>query len=175
MLRQFSLLAQRNFAPLFVSNLTGTINDNLFKTALMIMASYGLFHSQPEQAAVLGVAATALFTLPFLVFAGVAGELADSVDRVVILRLVKLMELVILSVAVVGFATSSAPLLLGALFCLGVHSSVFVAVKFAVLPGAVRREELMAASSLMEAGGFIAILVGQALAGLGSGSVPSGA
>jgi len=106
MLRQFSLLAQRNFAPLFVSNLTGTINDNLFKTALMIMASYGLFHSQPEQAAVLGVAATALFTLPFLVFAGVAGELADSVDRVVILRLVKLMELVILSVAVVGFATS---------------------------------------------------------------------
>ena len=171
MLSQFRLLAQKNFAPLFVSNLTGTINDNLFKTALMIMASYGLFHSQPEQAAVLGVAATALFTLPFLLFAGVAGELADRVDRVVILRLVKLMELVILSVAVVGFATSSAPLLLGALFFLGVHSSVFVAVKFAILPGAVRKEELMAASSLMEAGGFIAILIGQALAGLVSPAV----
>ena len=171
MLRQFNLLAQKSFAPLFVSNLTGTINDNLFKTALMIMASYGLFHAQPDQAAVLGVAATALFTLPFLLFAGLAGELADRVDRVVILRLVKLMELVILSLAVVGFATSSAPLLLGALFCLGVHSSVFVAVKFAILPGAVRQEELMAASSLMEAGGFIAILVGQALAGLVSPEV----
>ncbi len=162
----FSLLTHQKFAPLFVTNLTGTLNDNLFKTALMILASYGLIHAAHGNAAVLGVAATALFTLPFLLFAGLAGEIADSIDRVVILRWVKAMELVILTVALAGFATASVPLLLGALFLLGVHSSLFVAVKFAILPGAVKQDELLAASSLMEAGGFIAILVGQALAGL---------
>ena len=39
----FALLTKVRFAPLFATNLLGTFNDNLFKTGLLMMASYGIF------------------------------------------------------------------------------------------------------------------------------------
>jgi acyl-[acyl-carrier-protein]-phospholipid O-acyltransferase / long-chain-fatty-acid--[acyl-carrier-protein] ligase len=162
----FQLLTKVRFLPLFVTNLLGTFNDNLFKTSLLMMASYGIFRAEPQKAAMLAAVAAGLFALPFFLVSAVAGQVADAFERGRLVRLVKLAEAAIMALGLAGFAAHSIGLLLGALFLMGVHSAVFGPVKYAILPAHLREGELLAGVGLMEAGGYLAILGGQLLAGL---------
>ena len=166
MASSFALLTKLRFAPLFATNLLGTFNDNLFKTGLLVLASYGLYRTAPEQAAVMGAAATGLFVLPFFLFSALAGQLADAMERGRLVRLVKAAEVAIMTLGLVGFLTASPILLLAALFLMGVHSAVYGPLKYAILPLHLREGELLGGVGLMEAGGYLAILGGQLLAGL---------
>jgi MFS family permease len=103
---------------------------------------------------------------PFFLFSALAGELADRFDRAVMVRLVKIAEVAIMALGLVGFSLQSLPLLLGALFLMGVHSSFYGPLKYAILPQQLKGGELLGATGLMEAGGFVAIITGQLLAGL---------
>ncbi len=163
---ELSLLASRRFAPLFLTNLLGVFNDNLFKTGLLIMASYGLFRADPSRAATLATVATALFILPFFLFSAVAGQVADAWERTRLVRLIKLAEVGIMALGLAGFATGSIPLLLGALFLMGVHSACYGPLKYAILPQHLGADEILGGTGVMEAGGFVAILGGQLLAGM---------
>ena len=162
----FSLLSQRRFAPLFTTNLLGTFNDNLFKTGLLMMASYGLYAAAPAKAALLGTLATGLFILPFFLVSAIAGQVADAFERARLVRWVKVAEVAIMALGLAGFAAQSIPLLLAALFLMGVHSAIYVPLKYAILPTHLAETELLAGTGLMEAGGYLAILGGQLLAGL---------
>ena len=86
------LLAQRRFLPLFVTQFLGAFNDNLFRTAMVILAIYTVF-DDPEQEAQFSTIAQALFILPFFLFSAVSGQLADSHDKAAIIRLVKSAEI----------------------------------------------------------------------------------
>ncbi len=161
-----ALLTKRRFAPLFVTNLLGTFNDNLFKTGLLMLASYGLYRADPAKGALMAALATGLFILPFFLFSALAGQIADAFERTRLLRMVKAAELLIMSVGLAGFVVQSPPLLLAALFGMGVHSTFYVPLKYAVLPQHLGKDEILGATGVMEAGGFLAILGGQLLAGL---------
>jgi acyl-[acyl-carrier-protein]-phospholipid O-acyltransferase/long-chain-fatty-acid--[acyl-carrier-protein] ligase len=161
-----SLLARRRFAPLFATNVLGTFNDNLFKTGLLILTSYGLYRSEPGKAATLAAAATGLFIAPFFLFSAIAGQVADAMDRRAMLRLVKGAEVAIMTLGLAGFALNSPALLLAALFGMGVHSAFYGPLKYAILPLHLRDGEMIGAAALMEASGFLAILGGQLLGGL---------
>ena len=162
----FALLTKRRFAPLFVTNLLGTFNDNLFKTALLMLASYGLYRADPAKAALPAGVATGLYILPFFMFSALAGQMADAFERTRLLRLVKAAEVAIMTLGVAGFAAQSPPMLLAALFGMGVHSTFYGPLKYAVLPQHLGEDEILGATGVMEAGGFLAILGGQLLAGL---------
>jgi predicted MFS family arabinose efflux permease len=58
------------------------------------------------------------------------------------------------------------PLMLLALFAMGVHSTFFGPIKYAVLPQHLHRHEVLAGTGLVEAGTYIAILAGTILAGV---------
>jgi len=163
---ELALLSKRRFAPLFVTNLLDAFNDNLFKTGLLMLASYGLYRADPARAALLATEATGLFIAPFFLFSALAGQLADAWERTRLVRLVKVAEVAIMALGVVGFATQSIGLLLCALFLMGVHSAVYGPLKYAILPQHLKEHELLGATGMMEAGGFIAILGGQLLAGV---------
>ncbi|MGC1302509.1 MAG: acyl-[ACP]--phospholipid O-acyltransferase, partial [Caulobacteraceae bacterium] len=163
---ELSLLTKRRFAPLFVTNLLDVFNDNLFKTALLMMASYGLYRADPERAALLATIATGLFILPFFLFSGLAGQIADAWERARLVRLVKVAEVAILALGVAGFHAQSVGLLLTALFLMGVHSAFYGPLKYAILPQQLGKDELLGGTGVMEAGGFVAIVGGQLLAGL---------
>ena len=70
------LLATRRFAPLFVTNVLDAFNDNLFKTALLISASYGIYRADPAAGERLAVLATGVFVLPFFALSALAGQVA---------------------------------------------------------------------------------------------------
>jgi acyl-[acyl-carrier-protein]-phospholipid O-acyltransferase/long-chain-fatty-acid--[acyl-carrier-protein] ligase len=162
----FVLLTKVRFAPLFATNLLGTFNDNLFKTGLLMLASYELFRAAPDRAAQMAVLATGLYVLPFFLASALAGQIADRFERAALVRLVKAAEAVIMAVGLIGFLLHSVPLLLAALFLMGVHSAVYGPLKYAILPLHLRDGELLGGVGVMEAGGYLAILGGQLLAGL---------
>ena len=163
---ELSLLTKRRFAPLFVTNLLGVFNDNLFKTSLLVLGSYVIYRADPTKSALLGTLATGVFILPFFLFSAVAGQLADAWERARMVRLVKLAEVAIMALGLAGFWTHSIGLLLTALFLMGVHSSVYGPLKYAILPQQLNAGEILGGTGLMEAGGFVAILAGQLAAGL---------
>jgi hypothetical protein len=57
------------------------------------------------------------------------------------------------------------PLMLAALFAMGVHSTFFGPIKYAILPQHLEKDEVLAGTGLVEAGTYIAILAGTILAG----------
>ena len=160
------LLTTRRFTPLFVTNVLDAFNDNLFKTALLISASYGIYRADPAAGERLAVLATGVFVLPFFALSALAGQVADRFDRAWLVRFVKMAEAAIMALGLVGFLAHSIPMLLVVLFLAGAHSAMYTPLKYAILPQHLGRGELVAGTGLMEAGGFVAILGGQLLAGV---------
>jgi acyl-[acyl-carrier-protein]-phospholipid O-acyltransferase/long-chain-fatty-acid--[acyl-carrier-protein] ligase len=161
-----SLLAKRRFGPIFAVQFLGAFNDNLLKFALLFMANFGIHAAAPEQAEMLATIATGVFILPYFLFSSLAGQVADAWDKARLVRLVKTAEVGIMGLALIGFWLSSVPLLIGCLFLMGMHSTIFGPVKYAILPQHLRGGEVMGGTGLVEAGTFIAILGGQLLAGM---------
>jgi len=167
------LLRTRRFLPLFVTQLLGAFNDNLFKNAMVLYVVYGLYNSESAEATFSGVA-SALFIIPFVVLSALSGQLADMRDKARIIRLVKLAEIAIMLVGGTGLMLAwkgtaveqvAIPLMLAALFAMGVHSTFFGPIKYAILPQHLKPDEVLAGTGLVEAGTYVAILAGTILAG----------
>ena len=168
---QFGLLKQKRFAPFFATQFLGAFNDNLFKNALVVLLTFQAARWTTLRPELLANLAAGIFILPFFLFSATAGQLADKYDKAMLARLVKVLEMSIMGVAAAGFFLTSLPVLMGALFLLGCHSTLFGPVKYAILPQHLREEELVGGNALIEAGTFVAILIGTLAGGLLAGSV----
>ena len=169
-----SLLNKRRFLPLFVTQLLGAFNDNLFKNAMVLFVVYGVYSDEKEEA-LFSAVATAVFILPFFLLSALAGQLADTRDKAAIIRIVKLCEIVIMLVGAAGLVMAwlgiavtvfAIPLMMVALFAMGVHSTFFGPIKYAILPQHLHANEVLGGTGLVEAGTYIAILIGTILAGV---------
>jgi len=159
------LLTARRFAPLFVAQFLGAFNDNLLKSALGILVTFRLAEQEGMNAATLTMTAGALFISPFFLFSGASGTLSDRFDKALIARWVKVAEIGIMALGAWGLWQGSVPVLLATLFFLGLHSTVFGPIKYALLPQHLPEAELVAGNALIEAGTFLAILFGTILGG----------
>jgi len=160
-----NLLGKRRFLPLFVTQFLGAFNDNLYKSAMVILVTYAVYNDETKEATFNAVAG-ALFILPFFLFSALAGQLADSMDKSRIIRFVKSAEIVIMIGGAAGLLLHNVPLLLAALFAMGVHSSFFGPIKYAILPQHLERDEVLGGTGLVEAGTYGAILLGTIAGGL---------
>ncbi|HET9639312.1 MAG TPA: acyl-[ACP]--phospholipid O-acyltransferase [Allosphingosinicella sp.] len=161
-----SLLGKRRFGPLFAVQFLGAFNDNLLKFALLFLANFGLYAAEPAKAEMLATLATGLFILPYFLFSALAGQIADAWDKAKLVKAVKLAEILIMAFALAGFWLQSVPMLLGSLFAMGMHSTLFGPVKYSILPQHLGSDEIMGGTGLIEAGTFIAIVGGQLLGGI---------
>src|SRR3712207_9296839 len=89
------LLRTRRFLPLFTTQFLGAFNDNLYKSAMVILVTYAIYSDETKEATFNAVAG-GLFILPFFLFSALAGQLADSIDKARIIRIVKTAEIVIM-------------------------------------------------------------------------------
>jgi MFS family permease len=164
------LLGNRRFLPLFVTQFLGAFNDNLFKTSMVLFATYAVFRDA-QQESNFNALATGLFVLPFFLLSALSGQLADTMDKARIIRLVKLAEIVIMALGATGLMlcerepTWGVGLMLGAVFLMGIHSTFFGPIKYAILPQHLHAEEVLGGTGLVEAGTYIAILAGTIAAG----------
>jgi len=163
---QFRLLPERRFGPFFLTQLLGAFNDNLYKNSLVILLAYHAATYASYDPNLLTNAAAGIFILPFLLFSASAGQIADKFDKSAIIRVIKAIEIVIMVIAGAGLLLQSLPLLFSALFLLGLHSTFFGPVKYAILPQALSPAELTGGNGLVEMGTFVAILAGTLVAGV---------
>ncbi len=162
---QFALLRERRFAPFFWTQFAGAANDNLFKFALTVLVTYQL-HVAWLPPALAGVVIGALFILPFVLFSATSGQLADKFDKTTVIRLVKNLEIAIMALAAWAFVAVQVPVLLACVFLMGLHSTLFGPVKYAYLPQVLDERELTGGNGVVEAGTFVAILLGNVAGGL---------
>ncbi len=162
---QFALLRQRRFAPFFWVQFLGAANDNVFKFAFTMLVTYHLQVSWMPPA-LAGLVIGAVFIAPFLLFSATAGQLADKFDKARLVRVVKDLELLIMLLAAYGLWAQHVPVLLGCIFLLGLHSTVFGPVKFAYLPQHLSERELTGGNGMIEMGTFVAILLGNVVGGV---------
>ena len=162
---QFALLRQRRFAPFFWVQFLGAGNDNLFKFAFTVMLTYQLQVAWLPPA-MAGLVIGALFILPFVLFSATSGQLADKLEKSRLIRFVKNLEIAIMAAATLGFMTLNVSLLLGCVFMMGLHSTLFGPVKFAYLPQHLSEREITGGNGMVEMGTFVAILLGNVAGGL---------
>jgi 1-acyl-sn-glycerol-3-phosphate acyltransferase len=163
---QFALMRERRFLPFFLTQFLGAFNDNFYKNALVVLITFQAARLTEWTPGVLVNVAAGLFILPFVLFSAWAGQLADKYEKSRLIRATKLLEIVVMGLAAVGFATWSLPLLLITLFLMGAQSALFGPVKYAILPQVLRPHELMGGNAMVEAGTFVAILLGTIAGGL---------
>ena len=162
---QFGLLRERRFAPLFWTQFLGAANDNLFKFAFTLLATFHAAQWGGLEPSTAGFVIGAVFIAPFLLFSATSGQIADKVEKGALIRFVKNFEIGVMAIAATGFVARQPTLLYVAVFLMGLHSTLFGPVKYAYLPQHLKDEELTGGNGLVEMGTFVAILVGTIAAG----------
>jgi 1-acyl-sn-glycerol-3-phosphate acyltransferase len=171
---QFQLLRERRFAPFFWTQFLGAGNDNVYKNALVIFVAFQAATLTAVSSNDLVNIAAAVFIAPFVLFSATAGQLADKYEKSRLIRFVKLFEIAIMVIGAIGFYRRDLVLLFLALGLMGVHSTIFGPVKYAILPQTLRSDELVGGNGLIEMGTFVAILLGEIVGGLVIAIKPDG-
>jgi 1-acyl-sn-glycerol-3-phosphate acyltransferase len=161
---QFALLKQRRFLPFFTTQALGAFNDNVYRQAIIGLLFY--LGVSPEQRTLYTNLAPALFILPYFLFSATAGQIAEKLEKSRLIRITTGMEIAIMTLAAVGFLTQNLIVLLVALFCTGLQSTLFGPVKYSILPSVLKPEELTGGNGLVEMGTAISILIGMIFGGL---------
>ncbi len=157
---QFALLRRRRFLPLFLVGFTGAFNDQVYQKAFVALITYRLAQDLEMSIALLGVIASGLFILPFAVVTPTAGQIADRIDKAVMMRWVKAWEIVVMCLAVVGYYTQNVVFLYFVLFLMGAQSAMFAPIKYSVLAQYLHRSELVGGNGLVQGATFLAIIFG---------------
>lgn len=165
-MNQITLLQTRRFLPLFVTQFLGAFNDNVFKNALVILITYRLAAIAGFNAQIVVTFAAGIFILPFFLFSAIAGQLADKYEKSRLISIIKFVEMILAIGASIGFYLGNIVWLMCVLFGFGVHSTFFGPLKYAILPDHLHENELIAGNGLIEAGTFLAILLGTILGGV---------
>lgn len=160
------LMASRQFVPLFVTQFLNAFNDNFFKMAMVMLATYTILQGGEAEEASYNALAGAIFILPFFALSAVAGQLADMIDKTRVIRMVKTAEIGIMAVGAAGLWLHNTPLMFLALFAMGVHSTFFGPIKYGILPQHLPPDDVLGGTGLVEAGTYIAILSGTVVGGL---------
>ena len=158
------LLGQRRFLPLFITQFLNAFNDSIFKMAVVVLATYTIYND-PKVEAFFSQMVGGLFILPFFLLSAIAGQLADSHDKTAMARIIKTAEIFIMFAGGLGIWLQNIPLMLFGVFAMGVHSTFFGPIKYAILPQHLDKDHVLGGTGLVEAGTYVAILLGTVIGG----------
>ena len=152
--------------PLFLTQFLGAFNDNLFKSALVTLITFDLAAKYGLNAPVLITVVAGLFILPFFLFSSLAGQISDKYEKSRLIRIIKLVEIILMTLTAAAFHYVQLWWLIALLFLMGAQSTFFGPLKYSVLPQLLREDELVAGNGLVNAGTNVAILTGTLCGGL---------
>ena len=163
---QFSLLKLKNFGPFFATQFLGAFNDNIYKNTLMLIIAFSASDALELDINLVLNLAAGLFILPFFLFSGIAGQITEKYEKSSLIRKIKLLEIVLMSIAAIGLIFEQYILLLALLFLMGAQSTFFGPAKYAILPQHLKPEQLVGGNALVEMGTFVSILLATIAAGI---------
>ena len=154
----------RGFWPLIVTQFQGAFSDNVLKN-LVIFMLVAMDVSIAEKHKI-GELVGALFSLPFILFSMAGGFLADRYSKRTITLAVKIFEVAVMGVVLVGLLAGNIKVLLASVLLMGVHSAFFGPSKYGLLPELLPEKKLSWGNGILELGTFTAIILGTVAAGL---------
>jgi acyl-[acyl-carrier-protein]-phospholipid O-acyltransferase/long-chain-fatty-acid--[acyl-carrier-protein] ligase len=163
---QSHLLKTKRFLPLFLTQFLGAFNDNVFKNALVILITYSVAEKSAFSPQIMVTVAAGIFILPFFIFSAIAGQMADKFVKAKLIQSIKLIEIILMIGASIGFYFESPNFLMLVLFLMGTQSAFFGPVKYGILPDQLHKDELISGNAIIGAGTFVSILLGTILGGL---------
>jgi len=163
---QWQLIRSRRFVPLFWTQFLNAFNDNVYKNALVILIIFQGDRLYGIDTNILVTLCAGFFILPYFLFSATAGQLADKYEKSSLMQRIKLAEIFIMGVAVVGFYSNNIILLIILLFMLGTQAAMFSPLKYGILPQHLTEHELIGGNGLINMGTFLAILLGTILGGV---------
>jgi acyl-[acyl-carrier-protein]-phospholipid O-acyltransferase/long-chain-fatty-acid--[acyl-carrier-protein] ligase len=151
------LLRRRGFKPLLATVFLGALTDNLYKIVVALIAvDLGAERGGSTYLALTGL----LFVLPYLLFAGYAGYLADIFNKRSVLIATKAFEILAMLAAFHALKSGNIELMLGVIFLTALQSVFFNPAHYGILPEMLPDRELSRANGLDEMATFLAIVLG---------------
>lgn len=156
----------RGFSSLMIIQFAGAMNDNILRSVLTLgVATGGIWAAtwigQHTGTAVVGLC----LTVPFLLFSGWGGQIADRFSKRTLTIWLKLSELICASVAMIGFLIGIPAIALAALVLFASQSAFFGPVKYGVIAELVDRRRLGPANGWIAMSTQIAIVLGTLIGG----------
>jgi len=153
-------LAHRGLQPFLWTQFLGAFNDNLFKIVVSMLAVHAAAQANAgRQLSLVGV----VFILPFLLFSGYAGQLADVHSKRTVLVVTKSLEIVAAGLGLFAFMTGRLELTYAVLFLIAVQATFFSPAKYGILPEILPDRDLSRANGVLEMSTFVAIVAGTAI------------
>jgi len=155
------LLKNGGFQAFLWTQFLGAFNDNVYKIIVSMRAVHVAANtgSGSEYLSLAG----AVFVLPFLLFSGYAGHLADAVSKRSVLIGVKIFEIFVMLLGLAAFFSTRIELMLVVLFLMALHSAIFSPAKYGLVPEMLPDAELSRANALLEMSTFMAIVLGTSI------------
>jgi acyl-[acyl-carrier-protein]-phospholipid O-acyltransferase/long-chain-fatty-acid--[acyl-carrier-protein] ligase len=160
-----ALLRRRGFVALMTAQFLGSLNDNILKMTAVLIAT-GLAGADSAAAASFIAAAGGAFVLPFLLFSGWAGQIADRHRKDRVIAFVKLFEIPAMLLAIPALMSGQDWAMLGALFLISTQAAFFSPAKYGILPEILDSAQLSRGNGLLESSTFLAIILGAVIGGV---------
>src|SRR5690242_14649509 len=156
--RYSRLLGDGGFQSFLWTQFLGAFNDNVYKMMVSILAVEVAANRQLG-ARYLAIS-LAVFVVPFLLFAGPAGQIADRFSKTRVLQVTKALEIVTMGLGLTALLLNRIELLLAVLFLLAMQANFFSPAKYGILPEMMGEAELTSANGLVEFSTLAAIILG---------------
>jgi acyl-[acyl-carrier-protein]-phospholipid O-acyltransferase/long-chain-fatty-acid--[acyl-carrier-protein] ligase len=152
------LLGDGGFQSFLWTQFLAAFNDNVYKMIVQVTA-VAIAASEGGSGKYLSLA-NAVFVIPFLIFAGPAGQIADRFSKTRVLQFTKLFEIPVMVFGIFALLAHRIDMLLVVLFCLASQANFFSPAKYGILPEVTGDEQLARANGLIELSTFAAIVLG---------------
>ncbi|TAN62130.1 MFS transporter [bacterium] len=158
--RHLKLFKSFGFTSFLTTQFLSAFNDNVFRIVLSMIAvnMAGADGSSSKYVSMAG----AVFILPFLLFSGYAGYLADVYNKRSVLIVTKSFEIVAVTWGLFALVSGRIELMFIGLFLMAAHSAFFSPAKYGILPEMLPKTELSGANGFLEMSTFLAIVLGTA-------------
>src|SRR5947208_3823336 len=153
------LLKKSGFQAFLWTQFLGAFNDNVYKIIVSMRAVHVAAKSSSEYLALAG----AVFVIPFLLFSGYSGHLADAISKRTVLIGVKAFEIFAMGLGFAAFFSTRIELMLVVLFLMALHSTIFSPAKYGLVPEMLPAKDLSRANGLLEMSTFVAIVLGTSI------------
>ena len=159
----WQLLRNGGFTAFLWTQFLGAFNDNLYKITVSLLTV--MLIADQQQTTNYLAAAGFLFVLPFVLFSGYAGQLADRYNKRGVLIVTKLLEVPAMLLGLWAFNINDPIFMLAVVFVMALQSTFFSPAKYGILPEMLPLRDMARANGLLEMTTFVAIILGTTAAG----------
>jgi acyl-[acyl-carrier-protein]-phospholipid O-acyltransferase / long-chain-fatty-acid--[acyl-carrier-protein] ligase len=160
--RYATLLRNGRFMAMMATVFLGVITDNIYRITVALFATRLAAEAGDSTDLALG---GALFVLPYLLFSGYAGYLADRFDKRRVLIATKALEILSMTLALFALLAGRMDMMLVVIFLTALQSALFAPAHYGLLPEILPESAISRANGLDQLCTFLGIVIGASAAG----------